>query len=73
VIQRVLREEIVRESVIYQEILQRGIERGIEQGIEQVALNLLREGMEIEQVVRVTGLSAETVHRLRERETGNAG
>jgi predicted transposase/invertase (TIGR01784 family) len=35
-IQRLFREEIMRESVIYQEIIQRGIQQGIQQGQEQV-------------------------------------
>ena len=60
VIQRVLRREIMRESVIYQEILQ----EGVEQEKREVALKLLQEGMSIEKVASITGLSVEEVQRL---------
>ena len=65
IIVSILREEIMRESVIYQDILQQGIERGIEQGIERVALNMLREGLEAEQVTKLTNLSLERVQSLK--------
>ncbi len=67
----------MRESVIYQEILQegrlegkqeglkRGMEIGVDQGIQlakkEFALNLLREKMTPEAVVRLTGLSLKEV------------
>ena len=51
----------MRESVIYQDILQ----QGIKQGIEQVALNMLREGIEAEQVTKLTNLSLERVQTLK--------
>ena len=54
----------MQESVIYQEILQEGREQGRQQGVEQVAINLLREGMILEQVVRLTGLPLEKVQSL---------
>lgn len=50
----------MQESVIYQEILQ----EGREQGVDQVAINLLREGMILEQVARLTGLPLERVQSL---------
>jgi len=68
----------MRESVIYQEILQEGLDEGREQGIQQgiqegierekreVALKLLQEGMSIEKVASITGLSVEEVQKLQE-------
>ena len=60
----------MQESVIYQEILQEGREQGRqqgrEQGVEQVAINLLREGMILEQVVRLTGLPLEKIQSLQQ-------
>jgi hypothetical protein len=48
--------------------IEQGIERGIEQGIEQerrtIALNLLRENLPLEMIVKVTGLSLEQVQML---------
>ena len=61
IIVSILREEIMRESVIYQDILQ----QGIEQGIEQVALNMLQEGIEVEQVAKLTHLSLERIQTLK--------
>ncbi|MEC4984884.1 MAG: Rpn family recombination-promoting nuclease/putative transposase [Oscillatoria sp. PMC 1068.18] len=63
VIQRLLRSEIMRESVIYQEIEQQGVEKGI----QQVALNMLRNQMSIEQVANLTGLSVATLERLQQQ------
>ncbi|MGZ7440178.1 Rpn family recombination-promoting nuclease/putative transposase [Paenibacillus sp. TH7-28] len=56
----------------YEEGLEEGLEKGIEQGIavgvekgiEKTALNMLREGMEISLVAKVTGLSEEQVVKL---------
>ena len=48
-IQTILRRDIMRESVIYQEILAEGFEEGRQEGrqeaMEEVAVNLLRSGM----------------------------
>lgn len=59
-IKRVLRKEIMRESVIYQEILAEGEQIGL----EKVALKLLRQGMSIEQVAKVTEMSIQKVQAL---------
>lgn len=68
VIRRILRGDIMRESVIYQDILQEGRQEGRQEGIQlakiELAQNLLRENMPIEQVVRLTGLSLEIVQSL---------
>ena len=73
VIKKILRRDIMRESVIYQEILQEGRLEGKQEGLKQgmdlgvqfakkeVALNLLREQMAPETVVRLTGLSLKEV------------
>jgi predicted transposase/invertase (TIGR01784 family) len=67
-IHRILRQDIMKESVIYQEILQEGIQQGIQQGMQQgvaqVALNLLKSGMDIAQVAKLTELSVEQVQSL---------
>jgi predicted transposase/invertase (TIGR01784 family) len=60
VIRRVLRRELMRESTIYQEIWQ---EAKAEER-QEVAINLLREGIAIETIARVTGLSVERVQQL---------
>jgi predicted transposase/invertase (TIGR01784 family) len=41
-----------------------GIKEGIEEGIKQVARNMLAQGMEIEKVASLTGLSLEAVEKL---------
>ncbi|MBW4598291.1 MAG: Rpn family recombination-promoting nuclease/putative transposase [Calothrix sp. FI2-JRJ7] len=68
VINRILRSDIMKESVIYQEIEAQGKEKGITQGREQeaqkIALNLLREGMSIDLIVRATGLTIEKIQQL---------
>jgi predicted transposase/invertase (TIGR01784 family) len=71
-IQRVLRMEIMQESVIYQEIKQEGLTQGIAQGIAQgieeatrlIAVNLIRDGLSLENIVKYTGLSLEKVQQL---------
>ncbi|MBD3562420.1 hypothetical protein H6S82_26795 [Planktothrix sp. FACHB-1355] len=58
----------MRESVIYQEILQTGLQRGIQQGIqqatEQFARTLLQRNMPVEEVASLTGLTIEQVQSL---------
>ncbi|VXD16192.1 conserved hypothetical protein [Planktothrix serta PCC 8927] len=58
----------MRNSVIYQEILQEGRLEGKLEGKleakEEVALNLLRMGLSLEQVVQATGLSVEDIPSL---------
>ncbi|WP_049895070.1 Rpn family recombination-promoting nuclease/putative transposase [Paenibacillus antibioticophila] len=49
----------------YEEGLKEGLEEGLEKGIEKTALNMLREGMEISLVAKVTGLSEEQVVKLK--------
>lgn len=54
----------MQESVTYQVIKAEGKAEGSQEALQQVALNLLREGMEIAVVARVTSLSVEQVQQL---------
>ena len=71
-VRRIFREGIMRESVIYQEIWQegeqvgeqRGEQIGEQRGRSEVARNLLLEGMDVEAIARVTGLSIEQIQQL---------
>lgn len=64
VIRKIFRSEIMRESVIYQEILEEGKVEGKAETTRNVALNLLRIGMSLEQISQVTELSLEQVQAL---------
>ncbi|MEH2291725.1 hypothetical protein [Nostoc sp.] len=64
VIQRLLQRDIMRESVTYQSLLA----EGRDQGIRRVAINMLKEGMSIEVVAKVTGLTVEQVQQLQTAE-----
>lgn len=72
VIRKIFRSEIMRESVIYQEILEEGEAKGKAEGeakgkaetTRKLALNLLRIGMSLEQISQVTELSLEEVQVL---------
>lgn len=74
-IYRVLRSDIMQESVIYQDIQAQGRSEGLAQGLtqalEQVAINLLREGMDIDFIVRTTGLTTEKVQQLQHSQQSN--
>jgi predicted transposase/invertase (TIGR01784 family) len=60
----ILRGDIMRESSVYQSILQEGRQEGQQEKAEQIAMNLLRSGMSPEQVANVTELSIERVQTL---------
>jgi predicted transposase/invertase (TIGR01784 family) len=80
VIQRLLRSEIMKESVIYQEILLegkaegiaegevRGIAKGLVEGevkaANQIALNMLHSGISIDLIAQFTGLTIEQIQKL---------
>jgi predicted transposase/invertase (TIGR01784 family) len=74
IINRIIRSEIMKESVIYQEIYQEGKQLGVNEGLEQgsqskakeIALNLLRLGMSVAQIAQVTNLSIEKIQALAE-------
>ncbi|RCJ33277.1 flagellar assembly protein H [Nostoc punctiforme NIES-2108] len=73
VIKRVLRSDIMRESAIYQDILQEGKAKGKAEGkaeaLLEVARNLFSTGMPLEQIGRVTGLSIEQLQYLQVSES----
>ena len=74
VIKKIFRSEIMRESVIYQDILEEGEARGKAEGeakgkaetTRKLAINLLRIGMNLEQIAEVTELSVEQVRALQQ-------
>jgi len=45
----------------------KGLSQGISQGIQKTAMNMLREGFELDIICRVTGLTREKIHQLREK------
>jgi predicted transposase/invertase (TIGR01784 family) len=63
IIYRILRRDIMQESTVY-----RSIQREVQAERDRIiALNLLREGLSLELVVRTTGLSSEQVHQLQQQ------
>ncbi len=76
IIQRLLRSEIMKESVIYQEILLEGKAEGKAEGIaegiakgkaetaSQIALNMMRSNISMELIAQFTGLSLKEVQKL---------
>ncbi|MBD2448054.1 Rpn family recombination-promoting nuclease/putative transposase [Nostoc sp. FACHB-152] len=76
VIKKILRSDIMRESVIYQDILQQGLKEGFEQGIEQgieqgleqkaqeIAIKMISKGISPEIIIDVTGLTVEQLQKL---------
>ena len=77
IIQRLLRSEIMKESVIYQSILQEGLAEGkakgkaegIAEATKQIALNMLRSNIAMDLVVQITGLSLKQVEKLQKTST----
>ena len=77
IIQRLLRSDIMKESVIYQEILLEGEAKGEAKGEArgkaegkaeatlQIARNMIRSGMTIEAIAELTGLAIEQIQKLR--------
>jgi hypothetical protein len=51
-------------SVIQPEALREAWEKGLQQGLTQVAFNMLREGIDLTVVAKLTGLSLESVQTL---------
>ena len=77
VIQRLLRSEIMEESVVYQEILREGLTKGKAEGLakgkveaaNQIALNMLRSNMSPDLVAQLTGLTAKQILKLQKLST----
>lgn len=75
-IKRLLRRELMQESVIYQELIEegeakgeaKGLAKGLSQGIQLVAANLIKNGMAVEEIAKVTGLTVEQVQLLRQQQ-----
>ena len=44
--------------------IEKGIVKGREEGIEDVALNMLKEGMNVSQVSKITGMSKDKIKAL---------
>lgn len=57
----------MQESVIYQEIR----EEALVEGVQRVAVNLLREGMSVDMIARVTGLTVEQIQQLQATDVKN--
>ncbi|MBD2468830.1 helix-turn-helix domain-containing protein [Nostoc sp. FACHB-145] len=55
----------MRESVIYQAIKA----EGQDEKAREIALNLLAEGMTVDAIARLTGLSPEAVQQLQQQQT----
>lgn len=85
VIQRLLRSEIMEESIVYQEILREGLAKGEAQGLakgkaegvakgkveatNQIALNMLRSNMSPDLVAQLTGLTLKQIQKLQKIST----
>ncbi len=67
IIQQLLRRDIMQESVTYQALMA----EGVEEGVRRVAINLLRQGVADEVVIKATGLSAEQIEQLKLTEVNN--
>lgn len=59
-VNRILRSDLMKESVIYQEIC----EETTQKNMREVALKLIEEGMTIEAIARVTGLTLDQIQQL---------
>ena len=71
-IKKILRSDIMRESVIYQDILEEGREEGKEEGKEekarQIALKMLSAGFSIAEIAQFTDLSPDAINQLQLRD-----
>ncbi|PZU97332.1 MAG: flagellar assembly protein H [Pseudanabaena sp.] len=73
IIQQLLKSDVMRESVIYQDILAEGLAKGIAEGKakgiaeekNQIAMNMLRSNMNVDLIVQITGLSIKQIEKLR--------
>jgi predicted transposase/invertase (TIGR01784 family) len=79
-IKKILRSDIMRESVIYQDILEEGREEGEEKGLQkgrqegkeekarQIALKMLSAGFSIPEIARFTDLSPNAIEQLQRQQ-----
>lgn len=54
----------MKESVIYQEIFHEGEVKGQKQAIKNIALNMLRNHMNLEVISQLTGLNLQEIEQL---------
>ncbi|MGB5596996.1 MAG: hypothetical protein WBM32_14180 [Crocosphaera sp.] len=54
----------MKESVIYKEIFHEGEIKGEKQAIKNIALNMLKNNMSIEDIAQLTGLSLQEIEQL---------
>jgi predicted transposase YdaD len=66
-IQRLLRRDNMRESVIYQSILQ----EGADEKERQIVINLLKAGASLELITQVTGLTVEQIQQIQAEQEEN--
>lgn len=72
IVQRLLSSEIMKESVIYQEILLEGLAQGLAKGknegkaeaTNQIAISMLRSDIAVEVIAQVTRLTLKQVQKL---------
>jgi predicted transposase/invertase (TIGR01784 family) len=77
IIQRLLRSEIMKESVIYQDILLEGEAKGISKGKaegkaeekNQIALKMLRSNILVDAIAEFTGLTLKQIEKLQKLAT----
>ncbi len=60
-IKRILRSDIMKESVIYQEIFHEGEVKVEKEVIRNIALNMLRNNMNMDDIAKLTGLTLEEI------------
>ena len=70
-IQRLLRRDIMRDSVTYQLLVDEGRAEGSKETTQTIAVNLLKEGLSIELVAKTTGLTVEEVQQLQSTQVDN--
>ena len=78
-IQRLLRRDIMQESVTYQLLVNEGKAEGRAEGraegsqeaARNIAVNLLKEGLSIDLIAKTTGLTIEQVQQLQNTQTKN--
>ncbi|MDJ0671041.1 MAG: hypothetical protein PX636_08635, partial [Microcystis sp. M53598_WE2] len=79
-IKKILRSDIMRESVIYQDILEEGEEKGLQKGRQeglqegkeekarQIALKMISAGFPIPEIARFTDLSPDAIEELQRQQ-----
>jgi predicted transposase YdaD len=66
VIGKIIRKDIMQESVTYQAVLEEGREEGDRARGQQAALSLLRAGIPIDLIVEASGLSIAEITQLKQ-------